>query len=169
MSTEAQKRAVAKYQREKMKQINNKFSPNEHDLHEYQRLPDDGRCHRSRFRRRPPMKRHVVVVDGERCVPRMITDAGSSVVGAGGKRDLVGKTYTLTISGVTYNVPPNALTFIESPKEEGRSKIHEIAEEPVDRLPGTLDGEGCFSKRDRVNDIVKQLGVDIVAAINARN
>lgn len=86
-----------------------------------------------------------------------------------GKRDLVGKTYTLTISGVTYNVPPNALTFIESPKEEGRSKIHEIAEEPVDRLPGTLDGEGCFSKRDRVNDIVKQLGVDIVAAINARN
>ena len=75
----------------------------------------------------------------------------------------------MTISGVTYNVPPNALTFIESSKEEGRSKIHEIAEEPVDRLPGTLDGEGCFSKRDRVNDIVKQLGVDIVAAINARN
>lgn len=35
MSTEAQKRAVAKYQREKMRQINIKFSPNEHDLHEW--------------------------------------------------------------------------------------------------------------------------------------
>ncbi len=35
MSTEAQKRAVAKYQREKMKQINIKFSPNEYDLHEW--------------------------------------------------------------------------------------------------------------------------------------
>ncbi len=35
MSTEAQKRAVAKYRREKMRQINIKFSPNERDLHEW--------------------------------------------------------------------------------------------------------------------------------------
>ncbi len=76
---------------------------------------------------------------------------------------------TLTISGVTYSVPAEALPLIESLKEEAQSKIHEIAEEPVDRLPGTLDGEGCFSKRDRIYDIVKQLGVDIVAAINARS
>ncbi len=35
MSTEAQKRAVAKYQREKTTQINLKFSPHEQDLHEW--------------------------------------------------------------------------------------------------------------------------------------
>lgn len=34
-STEAQKRAAAKYQREKTKQVNLKFSPNEMDLYEW--------------------------------------------------------------------------------------------------------------------------------------
>lgn len=35
MATEAQRRANAKYQRDKMKQINVKFSPHEQDLHEW--------------------------------------------------------------------------------------------------------------------------------------
>ena len=34
-ATEAQKRASAKYQREKTKQVNLKFSPNEMDLYEW--------------------------------------------------------------------------------------------------------------------------------------
>lgn len=34
-STEAQKRAAAKYQREKTKQVNLKFSPNEMDMFEW--------------------------------------------------------------------------------------------------------------------------------------
>lgn len=34
-STEAQKRAAAKYQREKTKQVNLKFSPNEMDIYEW--------------------------------------------------------------------------------------------------------------------------------------
>lgn len=34
-STEAQKRASAKYQREKTKQVNLKFSPNEMDMYEW--------------------------------------------------------------------------------------------------------------------------------------
>lgn len=34
-STEAQKRAAAKYQREKTKQVNLKFSPNEMDMYEW--------------------------------------------------------------------------------------------------------------------------------------
>lgn len=35
MVTEAQKRAIAKYQREKMKQVSVKFSPNEADIYEW--------------------------------------------------------------------------------------------------------------------------------------
>lgn len=35
MVTEAQKRASAKYQREKMKQVSVKFSPNESDIYEW--------------------------------------------------------------------------------------------------------------------------------------
>lgn len=34
-STEAQKRASAKYQREKTKQVNLKFSPNEMDMYDW--------------------------------------------------------------------------------------------------------------------------------------
>lgn len=34
-ATEAQKRASAKYQREKTKQVNLKFSPNEMDMYEW--------------------------------------------------------------------------------------------------------------------------------------
>ena len=34
-ATEAQKRASAKYQREKVKQVNVKFSPNEMDMYEW--------------------------------------------------------------------------------------------------------------------------------------
>lgn len=35
MVTEAQKRAIAKYQREKMKQVSVKFSPNETEIYEW--------------------------------------------------------------------------------------------------------------------------------------
>lgn len=35
MATEAQKRAVAKYQKEKMRQIAIRFSPNEMDVYEH--------------------------------------------------------------------------------------------------------------------------------------
>lgn len=41
MVTEAQRRANAKYQREKMKQINVKFSPNEYDLWEWAKAQGD--------------------------------------------------------------------------------------------------------------------------------
>lgn len=37
-TTEAQKRASAKYQREKTKQVNLKFSPNEMDMYEWLQL-----------------------------------------------------------------------------------------------------------------------------------
>lgn len=40
MVSEAQKRASAKYQREKMKQINVKFSPNETELYEWAKAQD---------------------------------------------------------------------------------------------------------------------------------
>lgn len=39
-STEAQKRATAKYQREKTKQVNLKFSPNEMDMYEWLKSQD---------------------------------------------------------------------------------------------------------------------------------
>lgn len=39
-ATEAQKRASAKYQREKTKQINLKFSPNEMDLFDWLKAQD---------------------------------------------------------------------------------------------------------------------------------
>ena len=41
-STEAQKRASAKYQREKTKQVNLKFSPNEMDMYEWLTSQDAG-------------------------------------------------------------------------------------------------------------------------------
>lgn len=40
MSTEAQKRASAKYQREKTKQVNLKFSPNEMDMYNWLQKQD---------------------------------------------------------------------------------------------------------------------------------
>lgn len=40
MSTEAQKRASAKYQREKTKQVNLKFSPNEMDMYNWLQQQD---------------------------------------------------------------------------------------------------------------------------------
>lgn len=40
-STEAQKRASAKYQREKVKQVNLKFSPNEIGLYHWLERQDD--------------------------------------------------------------------------------------------------------------------------------
>lgn len=40
MSTEAQKRASAKYQREKTKQVNLKFSPNEMDMYNWLQAQD---------------------------------------------------------------------------------------------------------------------------------
>ena len=40
MSTEAQKRASAKYQREKTKQVNLKFSPNEMDMYNWWQQQD---------------------------------------------------------------------------------------------------------------------------------
>ena len=40
-SSEAQKRASAKYQREKTKQVNLKFSPNEMYMYEWLKLQDD--------------------------------------------------------------------------------------------------------------------------------